>query len=131
LRNAQHPVNVFQFQTISSGKIKVPPPAADLAEQGRLFEGGANMGITPITNLTPLAVTRAIQADLDPLPMQRVENSPRTADETYSPSNGKSARGSEDDASEDDLDEIADESPDEPANSSSEAGQPGPISFFA
>jgi len=94
------------------------------------------MGITPITNLTPLPMARAIQADLDPLPMQRVENSPRTADETYSPSNGKSDRGSADDASDgdaaqDDLDEIADESADEPASPLSEARQPGPISFFA
>jgi hypothetical protein len=89
------------------------------------------MGITPITNLMPLSVARAVQADLDPLPMQRVENSPRTADETYSPSNGKSARGSADDGSADDLDEIAGESADEPDNASSEAGQPGPISLFA
>jgi hypothetical protein len=88
----------------------------------------------------PLSVARAIQADLDPLPMQRVENSSRTGDETYSPSNGKPARGSADDASdgdapEDDLDELAGEaseqSGDEPANPSSEAGQPGAISFFA
>jgi hypothetical protein len=127
---------VFQFQAISSGKIKVLLPAADLAEHRKLFEGGATMGITPITNLMPLSVARAIQPDLDPLPMQRVENSPRTADETYSPNNGQSARGSADDASdgdaaEDDLDEMAGESADEPANPSSEASQPGPISFFA
>jgi hypothetical protein len=136
LRNAQHPLNAFQFQTISSGTIKVLLPAADIAEHRKLFEGGAIMGITRITNLLPLPVARAIQADLDPLPMQRVENSPRTADETYSPSNGQSARGSADDSSgrdavEDDLDEMADESADEPANPSSVADQPGPISFFA
>jgi hypothetical protein len=89
------------------------------------------MGISPITNLTPLPVARAIQSDLDPLPMERVENSPRTGDDAYSPSNGKSARGSEDDASEDDPDDFADEPADEPANPSSEAGQPRPISFFA
>jgi hypothetical protein len=136
LSNARHPLNVFKFQTISSGTIKVLPPAADLAEQRKFFEGGATMGISPITNLMPLSVARAVQADLDPLPMQRVENSPRTADETYSPSNGQSGRGSADDASdgdaaEDDLGEVADDSADEPANPSSEAGQPGPISFFA
>jgi hypothetical protein len=89
------------------------------------------MGITPITNLTPLPVARAIQADLDPLPMERVENSPRTGDDAYSPSNGKSARGSEDDASEDDLDDSADEAADESPTPSSEANQPQPISFFA
>jgi|HubBroStandDraft_1064217.scaffolds.fasta_scaffold31159_4 hypothetical protein len=89
------------------------------------------MGIAPITNLTPLHLARAIQADLDPLPMQRVENSPRTADETYSPSNGPSARGSADDAPEDDLDDTAGESGEEPVNPPDEAGQTGLISFFA
>jgi hypothetical protein len=93
------------------------------------------MGITPITNLTPLTVARAIQADLEPLPMQRVENSPRTGDETYSPSNGpsngKSAGGSADDAAEDDLDDMADGSAEEPANPPDGAGQTGSISFFA
>jgi hypothetical protein len=110
---------------------KVLLPAADLADHRKLFEGGATMGITPITNLMPLPVARATQADLDPLPMQRVENSPRTGDETYSPSNGKSARGSADDAPEDDLDDMAGESAEEPANSSSETGETGSISFFA
>ena len=66
-------------------------------------QAGANMGITPIVNLTPL--TRSIEPDLEPLPMARVENSARTGDETYSPSNGKSARGSEDDATEDEFDD--------------------------
>jgi hypothetical protein len=89
------------------------------------------MGITPITNLTPLPVARAIQADLEPLPMQRVENSPRIGDETYSPSNGKSARGSADDAPEDDLDDGADGSAEEPANPSGEPGQTSAISLFA
>jgi hypothetical protein len=59
------------------------------------------MGITPIISLLPLPVARAIQADLDPLPMARVENSARTGDETYSPSGGKSAGGSEENSSED------------------------------
>jgi hypothetical protein len=85
------------------------------------------MGITPITNLTPLTPERAIQADLEPLPMQRVENSSRTGDETYSPSNGKSARGSADDAAEGDAEDVADDSADE----RDEAGQTGQISFFA
>jgi hypothetical protein len=89
------------------------------------------MGITPITNLTPLPVARAMQADLDPLPMERVENSARTGDETYSPSNGKSARGSEDDASEEDLDDFADEPSDESTIPSSKVNQPRPISYFA
>ena len=53
------------------------------------------MGITPITNLTQLPMAHSVESDLEPLPMARVENSARTDDETYSPSNGKSARGSE------------------------------------
>lgn len=89
------------------------------------------MGITPITNLTPLPLARSIQADIEPLPMERVENSARTGDETYSPSGGKSARGSEDDASDDDLEQLDDEVGSEPAAPSPNAGQPRPISFFA
>jgi hypothetical protein len=61
------------------------------------------MGIGPITNLMPLPVARSIQGDLDPLPMERVESSAKTGDETYSPSGGKSARGSEDDAPDEDA----------------------------
>jgi hypothetical protein len=61
------------------------------------------MGITPITNLMPLSVARAIESNVEPL--ARVENSARTNDETYSPSNQKSSRGSEDDTSADDASE--------------------------
>jgi len=94
------------------------------------------MGITPITNLTPLPVARAILSALDPQPMERVENSPRTGDETYSPSGGKSARGSEDDASELDAFENAsgefdEESGGEQSSRVNEPNQPRPISFFA
>ena len=64
------------------------------------------MGIAPITNLIPLSQTRTVQAGLDVLPMERVENSARTGDETYSPSNGKSAGGSEDDSSEEEVDSF-------------------------
>jgi hypothetical protein len=63
------------------------------------------MGITSITNLNPMPFARSIRADIEPSPMERVENSARTGDETYSPSGGKSAGGSEDDASEEDSDE--------------------------
>lgn len=91
------------------------------------------MGITSITNLVPLQNTRALQAGLDPRPMDRVENSSRIGDETYSPSNGQSARGSEDDAPEDEagedgLDDPGDEPIEEPIPSSV---QSRPISFFA
>ena len=94
------------------------------------------MGITPISNLAPLPLARSVQADLEPLPMERVENSARTGDETYSPSGGKSARGSEDDTSEDDasednIDQLEDDAGSEPAAPSREAGQPRSVSFFA
>jgi hypothetical protein len=84
------------------------------------------MGITPISSLLPLSVARAMQADLDPLPMARVENSPRAGDETYSPSGGQSARGSEDD-----LDDFADEADQEIAVHPRAAGRQLSISFFA
>jgi hypothetical protein len=89
------------------------------------------MGITPITNLIPLPVARSIQAELDPLPLEPVENSARTREETYSPSNGKSARGSEDDALEDEHEDLGDKSADESNPQPGIPGQPRPISFFA
>lgn len=103
------------------------------------------MGITPISNLMPLQNARAIQSDLEPLPMERVENSARTGDETYSPSNGKPARGSEDDAPDDDFaddqsgsefaEDTLDDQCDEPSTGldghSTTPDEPRPISFFA
>jgi hypothetical protein len=89
------------------------------------------MGITPITSLTLLPQARSIQADLDPLPMERVENSARTGDETYSPSGGKSTRGSEDDASEDGVDDLVEEPGEEAATEPGVALQSRPINFFA
>jgi len=89
------------------------------------------MGITPITNLTPIPPRRSIESDLEPLPMARVENSARTGDETYSPSNQKSARGSEDDASEDDFDDPLEDASDQPASSPIERSLNRQISLFA
>lgn len=89
------------------------------------------MGIAPITNLIPLSQTRAPQATLEPVPMERVENSSRTGDETYSPSNGKSAGGSEDDSSEEETESSELASDEESRDKSSGAGQPRPISYFA
>ncbi len=89
------------------------------------------MGITPISNLTELPLPRAVSSELEPLPMARVENTSRTGDETYSPSNGKYARGSEDNESEDQLDNLPDE---EEAESTSQPAAITPasqISFFA
>jgi hypothetical protein len=58
------------------------------------------MGITPITNLTPVEDIRPLQSVLEPAPLAKVENSARINDETYSPSQGDSAGSAEDDAPE-------------------------------
>jgi len=68
--------------------------------------------------------------------MERVQDSSRTNDETYSPSNGSSASGSEDDAYQDDFtDELVDDSDAELDAEASDRGDSGnlarPISFFA
>jgi hypothetical protein len=62
--------------------------------------------------------------------MERVENSARTGDETYTPSNGESAGGSEDDSGEEQLDSFELASDDESTDKSGKAAEPGPISFF-
>ncbi len=87
------------------------------------------MGITPITNLMPLPSTLSIERDLEPLPMERVENSARTRDESYSPSNGKSSRGAEDDEPEDELEELTVEA--EATLPPASRDRSRPISFFA
>jgi len=94
------------------------------------------MGITPITNLTPLPLTGSIQSDLEP-PMARVENSARTRDETYSPSNGKAARGvdedgTEDEGQEDEFENQAgeEEEEEEPATQPAGKDPSRQVSFF-
>lgn len=93
------------------------------------------MGITPITNLMPLPDARVVRGALEPAPMERVEGSARTGDETYSPSGGKSTRGSEDDASDDDDVEVEGEKNSEAAHDAGEEfdsrSSAQPISFFA
>jgi hypothetical protein len=89
------------------------------------------MGITPIANLMPLPVARLVQGEMDPLPMERVQSSSRTGDETYSPSGGKSARGSEDDTFEESPRNSDDDSTEGQAAQSSPTSVPRKISFFA
>jgi hypothetical protein len=89
------------------------------------------MGIAPITNLIPLSQTRTVQGTFEPVPMERVENSARTGDETYSPSNGKSAGGSEEDSSDEELDSLELASDEDSTGKSGEPGETRPISFFA
>jgi len=86
------------------------------------------MGIGPITILFPQPLTRPIELDL--APAQRVENSPRTGDETYSSSGGQSAAGSDDDSTEEELKE-AEESAEQPSPAPGASAQTRPISFFA
>ena len=88
------------------------------------------MGISPITNLMPLAASRTLPPTLDPLPMERVETSPRSGDETYSPSWGKSPRHSKSGDSEEPDEPQA--MPDElPTESEFESEPCILISFFA
>ncbi len=94
------------------------------------------MGITPIVNLTPLPLTRAVEKVLDPLPMERVENTARTGDETYSPSNGGSARGAEDDGPEDEgreeeFQNLAGEDEEQPSTEPAAETPTQRISFLA
>ena len=65
------------------------------------------MGITPITNLTPLPIVPRVEMELGS-PIERVENSTRTGDETYSPSEGRSA-DSDDEMEEQTEEQAADE----------------------
>jgi hypothetical protein len=88
------------------------------------------MGITTITNLMPLPPARVIGSELEPVPTARVENSARTGDETYSPSNGKSARGSEDDGSGDELEELIPDEEAEPETEPTRANPASKVSFF-
>jgi hypothetical protein len=96
------------------------------------------MGITPIVNLAPLPLTSSIHGELEPAPMERVEQSARTGDETYTPSNKKSARGSEDNGSEDSSpdDEYAFDAPQDqlehrPATRLTRQNPDHQVSFFA
>lgn len=63
--------------------------------------------------------------------MVRVENTAKPGDETYSPSNGKSAGGSEENESEEALDELPDASESEAGAPEKEQDPTRQISFFA
>jgi hypothetical protein len=97
------------------------------------------MGIAPITNLLPLSAGRTATFDLELLPMERVENSARTGDETYSPSSARAANGSESDEDEELDEELEDEAEEEPEEEpetlpriQAQPRDPNrPVSFFA
>jgi hypothetical protein len=67
------------------------------------------MGITTIVNLNPLPNVRPVDRSVDPPAMERVEQTTRIADATYSPHGSKASRGSEsEDSDEDDLEVLDD-----------------------
>ncbi len=68
------------------------------------------MGISPVPSLIALSSVRPVEAALEPLPMARVKNSARSGDDAYSPSRGKSARGSEDHEMDEELGDFSEES---------------------
>jgi hypothetical protein len=88
------------------------------------------MGISPVISLTPLPAVSSIEREFEPLPMQRVENSARTGDETYSPSNGRSSRGAEDDEPEEELEELPVEEETGSAVQPTQSYPGRPVSFF-
>ena len=91
------------------------------------------MGIGPITNILPLLAS-SIQPAFDVPATPRVENSARTSDETYSPSKGKSAGGSEDDGAEDAFADLEDEESEiemEHGIPAAERDSNGQVNFFA
>jgi hypothetical protein len=98
------------------------------------------MGISSISNLPPLAISRSSESVMEPLPMQRVESSARAGDETYHPSKQKSSRGAEDgseeesaedQAAEDEFQNLADEDEAVPATLSTDEHPSSRISFLA
>ena len=89
------------------------------------------MEIGPVTGIRAVPVIKSPPADPELTPLFDIENTPRIVDEIYSPSNFKSARGAEDDGSEDDFDEFPDDNETEPAIPPAAKTPSRPISFFA
>ena len=62
------------------------------------------MGISQLSNLNPVATNGPAEAEFDPPPIARVENSANAADDSYSPAGGEPAGGTEDGESGGDFD---------------------------
>jgi len=102
------------------------------------------MGIVPISSFIPVTVTRSNQTALEPLPMERAENSAKAGDETYTPS-GSSEGELEDEAGEEEsgdekpgdecIEAAADETIDDPlpqvSSPEDESLALGGVNFFA
>jgi hypothetical protein len=93
------------------------------------------MEISPIAGIRAMPVVKAPPADTELTAVFDIDNSARTGDETWTPSNSKSGRGSEDDGSEDEFEEFEDatelEEETSPRVFAAEKTEGRQISFFA
>jgi hypothetical protein len=91
------------------------------------------MEIGPVPGIRALPVMKSPPPGPELPPLFDIDNTPRIGDETYSPGNGKPARGAEDDGSEDGLDVLEDSGEHETGSgiSSAEKSPDRQISFFA
>jgi len=90
------------------------------------------MGISQIGNLNPVATNGSAEAEFEPLPIARVENSANVTDDSYSPAGGEPAGGTDDGESGSDFDGQPGETEAEVfAAPTSEKRAAWEISFFA
>jgi len=90
------------------------------------------MEISPIAAIRIAPTFRSRETDLGLTDVFEIENSSRTGDETYSPSGGKAASGSEDGEAEDqEQEEGTAEGEEEGKVQKAENGAGREISFFA
>jgi hypothetical protein len=93
------------------------------------------MEIGPIAGIRAMPVVKAPPVDPELTAVFDIDNSPRIADETWTPSDRKSGRGSDEDGTEEEVEEFDDfpETEEEPhtATPAAEQSQSKQISFFA
>jgi hypothetical protein len=93
------------------------------------------MEISPIAGIRALPVVKTPPVAPELPAVFDIDNSARTGDETYSPSNGKSAGSSEDQPPEDEFDSTEEDSQPEPEPEpeipSAQNNQSRQINFFA
>jgi hypothetical protein len=64
------------------------------------------MEISPISGIRAMPAVKAPPVNSELTPLSDIENNARAGDETWSPSDQRSSRGSEDDGSEDEFDDL-------------------------
>jgi hypothetical protein len=103
------------------------------------------MGIVPISSFIPVTVTRSNQTALEPLPMERAENTAKAGDETYTPSGSSEGEledeaGGEDSGEDEGIEAASDETTEESAPQiaapeiaipEAENQESGGVNFFA